>query len=102
MECPEQRKREKPAGCLGGRAVFACPLEGTWELALSSSPTGASCGGLSLALQTHSDGLTGLQGTRPLEQGSGDSSRSQVPREPTYFFWLSGDLGSGWPRGRAW
>ena len=44
-----------------------------------------------------SDGLTGLQGTNPLEHGSRDSSRTQVPREPTYFFWVSGDPGSGWP-----
>lgn len=76
-------KKREDCCLVGGGRAFACPLEGTQELALSSSPTGALCGGLSLALQTHSDDLTGLQGTSPLEQGSRDSSRSQVPREPT-------------------
>lgn len=60
-------KKREACWLPGVGALFACPVEGTQELALSGSPIGASCGGPSLALPTHSDGLIGLQGTSPLE-----------------------------------
>lgn len=83
------------SGCLGGH-LGACPLGGHCGIGLEQLPTGAWCGSLSLALQTHTTGDTRLWGTSSPEWVSRDSAGSQAPQGASSF-WVSRDLGSGWP-----
>ena len=84
-------KRREACWLLEGGGRGFLPLEGTQELAMSSPPTGAWRGGLSLALYTHSGGHT----------TSGDKSTGAGLQRPSWQpgaqgannFWVCRDLG---------